>query len=306
MNHRRKSAHKAPEAPTVLVIGRVRARVAMIQRALERYGILTTTFAWRAPASGLWRRGAKAPHAIVVDVPSAVTADYVETLQRLRDRWELVPQIVVTSAAGPSVLTSLLAVGVDDFVSSDRAWAELVVRLRRQLRRASPLILPMPAGPEGMQLDGTRRTVGANGRRVTLTTREFAVFRCLADGGGTTLSRAEILLRVWGDGDDRPSSTGIVGVYVLYLRRKLSKVGLAHALRTVKGEGYSFQAPGDYWAPAQPSAATPGGAGRTRAGDLHPSTALGARGARDDHVDIAPEAKQDAKQAVRREALKMP
>ncbi|HEY5219950.1 MAG TPA: hypothetical protein VIJ16_09070, partial [Gemmatimonadaceae bacterium] len=123
------------QIPIVLVIGRSRARVIAVRRALDRYGISTTTMDWRAPASGLWRLGSKTPHVIVVDIPPPVTADHVDMLTRLRDRWEHAPQIALTAKAGPSVLTSLLAVGVDDFVSSENSWAELVVRLRRQLRR---------------------------------------------------------------------------------------------------------------------------------------------------------------------------
>lgn len=283
----------------VLVLGRVRARVAIIQRALERYGVRTSTLPLRSSTSGLWRLGARVPHAIVVELPPAVTAAHVEVLLRLRDRWEQVPQIVVTSSATPSVLTSLLAVGVDDFVLSNGAWAELMVRLRRQLRRVAPGVPAMTAGPDAMQLDATRRTVTANGHRAALTSREFDVFRCLVDDGGTTLSREEILRRVWTDTDDRPASPGIIGVYILYLRRKLTKLGLAHTLHTVKGEGYCFQPPSDDWAATEPSAATARGA---RPGDLHAASAPAGR-ARDRDGDVAAEAKQNANKPVRRKAL---
>jgi DNA-binding response OmpR family regulator len=295
MSYRRKPSQKASQVPTVLVLGRVRARTAAIQKSLERYGIHTESVGWRASSSGLWRMGARAPHAIVMDAPPPVRADQVEFLQRLRDRWEQVPQLVITWGATPSVLTSLLAVGVDDFVSAEHAWAELVVRLRRQLRRVSALPAMVAAGPEFMQLDSGRRTVHANGRHVVLTTREFEVFRCLVERGGATLTRGEILELVWGDADERPSSPGIVGVYVLYLRRKLTKLGLAHALRTVKGEGYNFQAPGNYWAPGE---ASPLAGRRPRAGNLDPAVA-----ARDGDVHVAAEPEQNPEQAVRREAL---
>ena len=305
MSRKRKHSPAPLQAPTVLVLGRVRSRVTALTRALERYGIATKTLAWRASSSGLWRMAAKPPHVVVVDAPPPVTAEYIEVLQRLRDRWEHAPQIVIAPDASPSVLTSLLAVGVDDFVATDDAFAELIVRLRRQLRRVSPLATPLTMGPDGMQLDPGRRTVSANGRTVTLTTREFNVFRCLTESGGTTLSREEILKRVWGNSKDRPSTPGIVGVYVLYLRRKLVKVGLAHALRTVKGAGYCFQAPGEYWAPAHTSA--PSGAARagsrSRAGDLHASPAARHAGAANDDLDVAAEPKKNSNQAVRRKAL---
>ena len=289
----------------VLVLGRVRPRVVALTRALERYGITARTLGWRASSSGLWRMAAQPPNAVVLDAPPPVTAEYIEILHRVRDRWEHAPQIVVAPGASPSVLTSLLAVGVDDFVATDDSWAEVIIRLRRQLRRVSPLAMPMTMGPDGMQLDPARRTVSANGRSVTLTTTEFNVFRCLTESGGTTLSREEILRRVWGDTDEGPSTPGIVGVYVLYLRRKLIKVGLAHALRTVKGEGYSFQAPGEYWAPAR-SLTPAGGAGsgsRSGTGDLHPPATARHAGAANDDLDVAPQPKKNSNQPVRRKAL---
>jgi DNA-binding response OmpR family regulator len=302
MTPRRKNSEAALRTPTVLVMGRIRARVPIIRKALERYGLTTATLAWKSSASGLWRLGAKTPQVIVVDIPPPVTADHVEMLQRLRDRWEHAPQLVVTAGASPSVLTSLLAVGVDDFVADEDAWGELIVRLRRQLRRVSPQTMPGTMGPDGMQMDAARRTVSAHGRTVSLTTREFDVFACLAESGGKILSREDILRQVWGNADDRPSTAGIVGVYILYLRRKLTKLGLAHALRTIKGEGYSFQAPGDYWAPTQGSAASAAGS-RASARDLHPSTAARNAGATNDDLDVAAKSEQNPNQPVRRKAL---
>lgn len=293
-----------PPLPTVLVIGRVRARVAADQRLLERYGLVTVTLAWKATTSGLWRLGAMAPDAVVVDIPPPVTADHIEVLHRLRDRWDTVPQIVVTSGASSSVLTSLLAVGVDDFVCGDNRSAELVVRLRRQLRRVSPHALPMPLGSETLEYDGVRRTVAANGRCIALTSREFEVFRCLIETPDTLLSREQILERVWGKGHDQPGASGIVGVYVLYLRRKLAKLGLAHALRTVKGKGYAFLAPSSYWTSAPNSAtATSGSPLGLGHRDLHAASPGQAGGAPNDDLDVSAKPKEHADQPVRREAL---
>lgn len=304
MKQRSTPRQNAAPAPTVLVIGRVRARVSAIQRLLERYGLPTVTLAWKATASGLWRLGALPPDAVVVDVAPPVTADHIEVLHRLRDRWEAVPQIVVTPGASASVLTSLLAVGVDDFVCGDNRSSELVVRLRRQLRRVSPRALPMPLGSETVEYDDIRRTVAANGRRITLTSREFEVFRCLVDNADTLLSREEILERVWGKSHDQLGASGIVGVYVLYLRRKLAKLGLAHALRTVKGKGYAFLAPSSYWTSVPSSAtASPSASLGLGNGDLHASSTGRARGASNDDLDVPAQPEEHADQPVRREAL---
>ena len=130
MSRKRQPSPANIQAPTVLVLGRVRVRVTALTRALERYGITTRTLGWRASSSGLWRMAAHPPNAVVLDAPPPVTAEYIEVLQRLRDRWEHAPQIVIAPGASPSVLTSLLAVGVDDFVVVHVGYA--LTRLNRE------------------------------------------------------------------------------------------------------------------------------------------------------------------------------
>jgi DNA-binding winged helix-turn-helix (wHTH) protein len=176
------------------------------------------------------------------------------------------------------------------------------VRVRRELRRVAPLLRPAAAGPDNVQIDAARRVVSAHGRSITLTTREFAVFRCLTESSGATLSREEILRRAWGDQKYRPS-TGIVGVYVLYVRRKLTKLGLAHTLRTVKGQGYSFTMPGEYWTPGIDLAATTAARSRSRRRDLHATARAGRAGAANDDLDVATQPQKHANQPVRRKAL---
>lgn len=305
MTPRRKLSKPPIRTPKVLVVGRIRGRIPTIRNVLERYGVTTSTLAWKASASGLWRTGAIAPDVIVVDIPAPVSAAHVEVLQRFRDRWEHAPQIVITTGASSSVLTSLLAVGVDDFVANEDVWGELIVRVRRQLRQVAPMAMPAVVGPEVIQLDAANRTVTAHGRVANLTQREFDVFRCLTERGGEAISREEILRRVWGTSKvtHSTSGAGIVGVYVLYLRRKLTKLGLTHALCTIKGRGYSFQAPSDYWAPARKSAALAARGSRTGTRDLYSTADARTAATGDDDFDIATQPQQNADQSVRRKAL---
>jgi len=58
----------------------------------------------------------------------------------------------------------------------------------------------------------------------------------LARNAGLTLSRVQILDRVWGD--EFTGSSNIVDVYVGQLRRKLRTAGAADLIATVWGVGY--------------------------------------------------------------------
>ena len=59
------------------------------------------------------------------------------------------------------------------------------------------------------------------GERIRLTEVEYALFSALMRRGGEFASREEILNEVWGDGAD----SGIINVYVHYLREKLEEKG---------------------------------------------------------------------------------
>ncbi len=71
-----------------------------------------------------------------------------------------------------------------------------------------------------------------------LTNKEFALLECLLLERGRSISRADLLGRVW---DTNPTAgANIVDVYVNYLRRKLRDTGSNPLIKTVRGQGYSI------------------------------------------------------------------
>ncbi len=79
------------------------------------------------------------------------------------------------------------------------------------------------------------REVALGDRSVKLTELEFALFALIVDACGEPVSREEILERVWhGDAD-----SGIVNVYIHYLREKLENCG-ERVIVASRGKGYSL------------------------------------------------------------------
>ena len=60
-----------------------------------------------------------------------------------------------------------------------------------------------------------------SGEKIKLTDLEFALLSAIAERGGSYASREELLSEVWGD----KAESGILNVYVHYLREKLEKRG---------------------------------------------------------------------------------
>jgi DNA-binding response OmpR family regulator len=79
--------------------------------------------------------------------------------------------------------------------------------------------------------------VSVDGKRVTLSARQFELLEVLVRSAGTVLSRDQLLDRVWGLPFD--PGTNVVDVYIGYLRRKIGP----ERIETVRSRGYRLVAP---------------------------------------------------------------
>jgi two-component system OmpR family response regulator len=73
------------------------------------------------------------------------------------------------------------------------------------------------------------------GKAIDLSPREFDVLWVLAQAGGRSVSRTELLNRVWGL--DFDPETKVIEVHVWRLRRKLGSLD-PPLIQTVRGHGY--------------------------------------------------------------------
>jgi DNA-binding response OmpR family regulator len=91
-----------------------------------------------------------------------------------------------------------------------------------------------------LKLDRVERRVERGGKRIELTSKEFALLEYLMRNAGRRITRAMIIEHVWNLSFD--TCTNVVDVYVNYLRRKVED-GYAHRLiHTVRGVGYELSA----------------------------------------------------------------
>ena len=163
-------------------------------------------------------------------------------LRTLRDRKVASPVLMLTARDAVSDRVAGLDAGADDYLTKPFAFEEFLARVRALLRRGS--------GPRAailqvadLVLDPFRREATRNGRRITLTGREYALLEYLMRNAGRVLTRPMLAERVWGLDFDPESN--VIDVYVGYLRRKVDAPGERRLLHTVRGAGYVLRAEDD-------------------------------------------------------------
>ncbi|MHB0970740.1 MAG: response regulator transcription factor [Thermoanaerobaculia bacterium] len=128
------------------------------------------------------------------------------------------PIIVLSVRAGESDRVRALDLGADDFVAKPFSIAELLARVRAQLRRSGMAGVSRLDFP-GLSIDFERRRVQRGDSEIRLTPIEFALLSVLATGAGKVITTDQIIARVW---KDAPSTSGdTVRVHVASLRKKI-------------------------------------------------------------------------------------
>ncbi len=146
-----------------------------------------------------------------------------------------VPVIVLTARGEVEDRVAGLDAGAVDYLIKPFSMAELVARVRAQLRVFAQTSTTTLSG-EGIEANLLTRKVHRNGRAVILSSTEFELLALLLRHHGRVLSREQILSSVWGYQHD--PQTNVVDVYIGYLRRKLGRPHDPAPIFTVRRVGY--------------------------------------------------------------------
>ena len=128
-------------------------------------------------------------------------------------------------------------IGVDDYVVKPFSPKELMARIRAVLNRASASQRTEDVIKyEGLEINFTAREVKIDGKKVSMTPKEYDLLFYLVKNMNIALSREKLLEEVWGFdfyGDDRTVDT-----HIKMLRNSLGKY--RNLIVTLRGMGYKF------------------------------------------------------------------
>jgi len=158
-----------------------------------------------------------------------------ELLRRLRRKGSKMPVLVLTARDATNDKVENFEAGADDYLTKPFAFAELLVRVKALLRRP-PLDHDHVLRIADLEIDRLTQQVKRAGKRIELTSKEYALLEYLASHAGRVLSRTMIIEHVWDESFE--GLTNIVDVYVRHLREKIDEPYPLKLLRTVRGVGY--------------------------------------------------------------------
>lgn len=164
----------------------------------------------------------------------------IEVCRQIKARPETrsIPIIMLSARSEELDRVRGLETGADDYVVKPYSVAELMARLRTQLRRTRPASLGERLNWQDILLDAAEHRVYRAGHEVALGPTEFRLLSTLMEKPGRVWSREQLLDRVWGR--DIYVDTRTVDVHVGRLRKALMRDGGSDPVRTVRGAGYAL------------------------------------------------------------------
>ena len=190
---------------------------------------------------GLIEAGTRQPDMVVLDL-GLPDGDGVGFIRDLRT-WSEIPVIVLSARTTECDKVEALDAGADDYLTKPFGAAELLARVRAQLRRRSQIGGAQSAVFEfgKVRIDLGRRSVERDGKPLHLTPIEYRLLAHLIAHPDSVLTHRQLLKNVWGP--SYADDSHYLRVYMGHLRKKLEyDPSQPKHLVTETGVGYRFVA----------------------------------------------------------------
>jgi two-component system KDP operon response regulator KdpE len=214
-----------------------------VHAALEDAGF--TVHSTPSGKQGVIDTGTRKPDAIILDL-GLPDMDGIDVIRQIRS-WSNVPMIVLSARTQEAQKVSALDAGADDYLTKPFGTAELLARIRAQLRRHSQAGNAAQESVFTMgdiRVDLVNRQVHRGDALVSLTPIEFRLLATLIRYAGRVVTQRQLLKEVWGP--SHIESGHYVRIYMGHLRHKLeADPTQPRYLLTETGVGYRLLAEAD-------------------------------------------------------------
>lgn len=212
------------------------------QREVLAYNIRAEGFQVETAESGdeaLLMAREQTPDLVVLDwmLPNVSGIEVCRQL-KTSPEMERVPVIMLSARSEENDRVRGLETGADDYIVKPYSLAELLARIRTQLRRVRPAATGKTLQFDDIKMDTEEHRVFRKDKPIKLGPTEFRLLSTFMERPGRVWSREQLLDRVWGR--DIYVDTRTVDVHIGRLRKALCADGGDDPLRTVRGSGYAL------------------------------------------------------------------
>ena len=167
--------------------------------------------------------------------------DGLSLVKALRGAGNQTPVLFLTTMTGVNDRVEGLEAGADDYLVKPFAFSELLARIHALARRPPLSAEQTTLTVADLEMDLVRRRVVRAGRTIELQPREFRLLEYLMRNAGRVVTRTMLLEQVWDFHFD--PKTSVVETHISRLRAKIDRPFETELIRTVRGAGYSIDAP---------------------------------------------------------------
>lgn len=172
---------------------------------------------------------------ILLDVMLPIK-DGIEVCKALRASKNQTPIIMLTAKDSIEDKIKGLDIGANDYLAKPFSFAELLARIRVQLRTTNSSQTKISIAD--LELDLLNKTAVRANENITLTAKEFALLEYLIKNKDRVLSETTINSALSSFEDSNISN--IVNVYIYRLRNKIDKNFDNKLIKTVRGIGFKI------------------------------------------------------------------
>lgn len=174
-------------------------------------------------------------------VPKISGMDVMQYIRKV----SVVPIIIISAKDTETDKTLGLALGADDYITKPFSVAEVLARIKANIRRTTQYAAVSERQPEtsisagALVMNLSDYTVTKSGKRVELTAKEFEILKLLMQNPKKVYTKEQLYSLVWKDayvGDENA-----VNVHISRLRNKIEEDSRnPHYVQTVWGIGYKL------------------------------------------------------------------
>ena len=162
--------------------------------------------------------------------------DGIEVCKILRISKNLTPIIMLTAKDSIEDKIKGLDIGANDYLAKPFSFAELLARIRVQLRSNNSVLLKLSIAD--LELDLLNKTASRANENIVLTSKEFTLLEFLIKNKDRVLSETTINSALSSFEDSNISN--IVNVYIYRLRNKIDKKFDKKLIKTIRGIGFKI------------------------------------------------------------------